>query len=244
MATTFDLTAAPASGTTTLATVRFRRIVGAVALPTAFVLQLVTNTTYAWASTQSGLVDTESSAEALELFGRYPGAVVLASCAAMVGVLVMIPGLLAALRVLGPGAPRLALVAVTLMIAGYVCYFGMVMTGFDTLALAEFAIAHPQIDAAAVLDAMQSPVLLPFFLLFVIGNLLGTLLLGIAVIRSRAVPRLAGVLVMCWTLGHIVNILGGGEWFAVAGGTLEIIGLGILATAALRMTDAQWAARG
>jgi hypothetical protein len=66
----------------------------------------------------------------------------------------------------------------------------------------------------------------------------------LAVILSRTLPWYAGVLIMGWTIGHLINIFGGGEWFAVAGGALEIIGLVVVAVAALRTTDVAWAARG
>lgn len=228
-----------------LPTVRFRRVTGAVALPLAFTLQLACNAVYAWVSTESGLSDTEGGAETIEFYGRYPTAFLLMTAFALVGVLVMIPGLLAGLRVLRPSRPRLALVAVILMISGYVSYFGIVMTNFGTLGLARHAIEHPDLDAGAILDASQaSPVLMVFFALFVVGNLIGTLLLGLAVILSRALPWYAGALIICWTVGHVINIVGGGEWFAVIGGALEIGGLSIIASTALRTTDATWAARG
>lgn len=229
----------------TYPTVAFRRVTGAIALPLAFALQLVCNAVYAWVSTESGLTDTEGAAEALEFYGRYPSEFLIMTMFALTGVLVMIPGLLAALRVLRPTKPRLSLVAVILMLTGYVSYFGLTMTNFDTLGLARYALANPGTDVAAILESSQaSPAQLPFFLLFVVGNLVGTLLLGLSVILSRALPWYAGALIIGWTVGHVINIAGGGEWFAVAGGALEIAGLSILAARALRVSDEQWAARG
>lgn len=243
MATTLDRAAEQTP--IAASTVRFRRVTGAIALPLAFAFQLVCNTIYAWISTESGLSDTETGAETIEFYGRYPIAFLLMTAFALIGVLVMLPGLLAGLRVLRPSKPRLGLWAVILMLAGYVSYFGIVMTNFDTLGLAQYALDHPDLDAGAILDASQtSPVQMVFFALFVIGNLIGTLLLGLAVILSRTLPWYAGALIICWTLGHVVNIAGGGEWFAVAGGALEIVGLSIIAVAALRTTDATWSARG
>ncbi len=243
MATTLDRAAEATRAA--LPTVRFRRVTGAIALPLAFVFQLACNTVYAWVSTESGLSDTVAGSETIEFYGRYPTAFLLMTAFALIGVLVMIPGLLAGLRVLRPSRPRLALWAVVLMLTGYVSYFGIVMTNFDTLGLARYAHDHPNLDVSAILDASQaSPVQTVFFLLFVIGNLIGTLLLGLAVILSRNLPWYAGALVICWTLGHVINIAGGGEWFAVAGGTLEIIGLSIIAATALRTTDKTWSTLG
>lgn len=226
-------------------TIRGRRVLGAAALPLAFVLQLACNAIYAVVSTESGLSDTNGNAETLEFYGRYPEQFLAMTLLALIGVLVMIPGLIAALRVLRPGRPRLALVAVALMIAGYVSYFGIVMTNFRTLALAQYALAHPGDGVAAILDAAEpSPAIMVFFLLFVVGNLIGTLLLGLATILSRTIPWYAGALIIGWPVGHVINIVGAGEWFAVLGGALEIAGLGIIAARAFRTSDEVWASRG
>jgi hypothetical protein len=221
-------------------TVGFRRISSAIALPAAFACQLVANTLYAQAVASSGLSDAGPGSETLEFYARFPGELQAATLLALVGSLLAIPGLLGALRLIRPRKPRLGLWAIGLMIAGYVCYFGVNTTNFATLALAQL---RP--DAGDVAEATQNfPTAMPVFIVFVIGNLGGTLLLGIAVILTRDLPWYAGALVIGWPVGHIVNLVGGGEWFAVAGGALEVVGLGILAGIALRTTNAVWAARG
>lgn len=230
-------------------TVRFRRVAGALCLPLGFVLQQCCNAIYAVISTESGLSDTEGAAEAIELYGRYPGPLAACTVLAMIGVLLLVPGLLAALRVLRPYTARLAVWAVVLMIGGYISYGMVVASNFGSLALAAYAKAHPGVDVTGVWEAAANPLLMPFFLLFVVGNLGGAVLLGIAVIRasrhaSSRLPWVAGALIMCWTVGHIVNLVGGGEWFAVAGGILQIVGLAFVSAAALRTSNADWAARG
>lgn len=224
-------------------TVGFRRRISAVALPFAFLLQLACNTIYAWVSTTSGMTDTESATEALEMFAAFPGEALAATLLAMTGCMLALLGLPTALRVFRPVRPRMALWAVGLMMVGYLCYFGISFAGFDTIALAVGGV-----DAGTALD--NSPVdswSLVFFLLFVIGNLFGTLLLGLTVLLAGhrvGVPRWAGALIACWTVGHILNIVLTNEWFAVAGGALQLVGLILLALAALRLTNHDWVLRG
>lgn len=223
-------------------TAGFRRRAAAIALPLAFVCQLVCNSLYAWTSTSSGLSDQGGAAEAQRFFAAFPGEMLVATMFALIGVLLAVPGLLAALRVIRPAKPRLGLWAVVLMITGYVCYFGIVFTNFDALALAVAGTDVGALDTSPMAAAAMA-----FFLLFVIGNLIGTLLLGLAVMlggRRAGVPWWAGLLIMGWTIGHVINIVGAGEWFAVAGGALEVVGLAILAAAALRLSDADWIRRG
>jgi hypothetical protein len=240
---TETLAQAPLTATPSDPTTGFRRAVAAIALPLAFVLQLACNTIYAVVSTSSGMSDTAGTAEMMQLYAAFPSQVLACTLLALVGCLLAVLGLPAALRVVRPARPRLGMWAVALMIAGYVCYFGVSFTNFDTLAL-----ATGHVDAAAALDASVAGSWgMAFFVLFIAGNLGGTLLLGLAVIlggRRVGVPWWSGLLIMSWTVGHLVNIAGGGEWFAVAGGALEVIGLSIVATAALRTSNAEWRSRG
>lgn len=224
-------------------TVGFRRRAAAIALPTAFAVHLVCNSMYAWVSTSSGLSDSASTAERLTMYGLFPTQAIAGTLIAQIGSLLAILGLPAALRALRPAKPRLALWAVSLMMLAYVCYFGITFANYDVVAL-----ATSHVDAAAALDASPAQAWsAPFFVLFAIGNLAGTLLLGLAMIlggRRVGVPWWAGLLVMGWTVGHVVNIVGGGEWFAVAGGALEVAGLVMVASAVLRLSNGEWRSRG
>lgn len=226
-------------------TLGFRRVTGALALPVAFACQLVCNVIYAVASTGNA-GDGGTGEQSLEFYASHGSAMVFATAFALIGCLLAVPGILAAQRLLRPSKPRLGLWAAVLMVVGYIAYFGLNVTNFVSLALAQSDL--PRTAAGAVLDAAQgSPAAMPVFLLFVVGNLVGTLLLGLAVVlggRRAGVPWWAGLLVMGWTVGHVINIIGGGEWFAVAGGALEVIGLIVMATAALRISNGEWSARG
>ncbi|UVJ39037.1 hypothetical protein [Arthrobacter sp. CJ23] len=224
-------------------TTGFRRRSSAIALPVAFVCQLVCNALYAGASTSTGLSSTGGAAGGLELAAAAPDTMLAAVMFALVGSLLAVLGLPAALRLLRPARPRLALWAVALMVTGYISYFGISFANLDWIALATNGV-----DAAAALDASPAGTWgQPFYLLFAIGNLVGTLLLGLAVIlagRAVGVRWWAGALIICWTIGHVINIIVGNEWFAVAGGALEIVGLTFVAAAVWRSTNADWVARG
>ncbi|NNC13255.1 hypothetical protein HII28_15370 [Planctomonas sp. JC2975] len=226
-------------------TAGFRRIAGAVALPLAFACQLACNTLYAAASTGNA-GDSGSGEQTIQFYASHATAMLAATLLALLGCLLAVPGMLAALRTLRPARPRLALWAAGLMIAGYVCYFGIVFTNFGTLALAQSDVSRKA--AGAALDDTQAiPAAVAVFLVFVVGNLLGTLLLGLAVIlgaRRTGIPWWSGLLIACWTVGHLANILGAGEWAAVGGGALEVVGLSLVAVVALRTPNTEWTARG
>lgn len=219
-------------------TIGFRRAVSAFALPLGFAAQVVANTAYSIA-TSAGGSDTDGAA-ALELYGREPGLLTLATVAAMLGSFLIVAGAPAALRVVRPRAPRLGLVAAIVLGAGYLCYIGIVADGFLTVALAESGL-----DAAAALDAADAaPAGVWVFPVFVLGNMLGALLLGIAVIRSREVPWPVGAAIALWMPAHIAGLVVGTEWIQVAGGTIQTVGCLVLALRAVRIPDAEWVARG
>ncbi|MFV0435167.1 MAG: hypothetical protein ACK5LO_14490 [Leucobacter sp.] len=228
--------------TTADPTIGFRRTASAIALPLAFFLQLVCNVIYLMIQTESGLDDTGNAAEALEMAGRYPAQFTAMSLLAFAGSLVLVPGALAALRVLRPTKPRLALWAAVSLIMGYFVYGGSVLRNADQIGL---AVAGFGPTVASALDA--NPYLAafnPLMILFLWGNLVGPILLGIAVILSRSFPWYVGALIMAWSVLHPIGLILGTEAGAVAGGALQIIGCAFLAARALRTSDAEWAARG
>ncbi len=67
-------------------------------------------------------------------------------------------------------------------------------------------------------------------LTFVVGNLIGTFLLGLALFRARVVPRWAAVLVLVWPVAHIL----GGPWGEVLGAAVEAVGLAVVGLTVLR----------
>ena len=151
--------------------------------------------------------------------------------AGMVGCLLIIPAVLTAFRV----APRsrLAFVGGSLMIAGYVCYFGVLLSNMIIITMAQRG--GPLADYATVIDASQSDASVGWvFPIFIVGNLLGTLLFAIGLLRSRTVPIWAAILIMLWPPLHIAGLFLGGEVLEVIGAVLQAIGFAGVAAALLR----------
>ncbi len=153
--------------------------------------------------------------------------------AAMVGCLLLVPAVLGAMSLVRVRAARVGLVGGVLMIAGYICYFALLFQGYATIALASHGGASP--DNIEVQDLMQNQgVYIGVALTFVVGNLIGTFLLGLALLRARAVPRWAAVLVLVWPGAHVL----GGSWGEVIGAAAEAVGLSMVGLALLQVTPA------
>jgi len=77
-----------------------------------------------------------------------------------------------------------------------------------------------------------------FFVLFIVGVLVGQILLGIAAIRTRVVPVWAGALLIVSGIGSFVG--GGNTTGQIISGFITLVALGYLGWRALRMTDEEW----
>lgn len=106
----------------------------------------------------------------------------------------MLPAVLYLMRLAGPRAPRLTLAGGTVAFVAWLA--GLVSLGASDLLYDHAAQLPDRASAVSLVHAITSDAafVVPEAL-FIIGHLLGMLLLGIALWRSRAVPRWAAALV-------------------------------------------------
>jgi hypothetical protein len=210
-----------------------RRTGLATALFTAPAGLLIVNTMYAWITRNGGSDST--GADALTLAAAHPSAYRYGTLVALIASLLMVPAALGAVRLIGDRAARLGFVGGTLVAAGYICYFAVNLSNFTVLAMAERG--GPVGDHAAVVDASRSEAAgIWVFLLFVVGNLIGTFLLGLALLRGHAVPAWAAIGVLAWPPLHVLGLAIGTEWPEVAGALVQAIGFGVVGARLLRRT--------
>jgi hypothetical protein len=208
---------------------RVRRLGGALALIVAPWGFVAANASYAWMIRNGGSDST--GAEALALAATGPDVLRFAVVAGMIGCLLIIPAVLTALGL--ARSSRLAFVGGSLMIAGYVCYFGVLLSNTMIIAMAERG--GSLADYAALIDADQSdPFTAWVFPIFILGNMLGTLLFAIGLLRSRTVPIWSAILIMLWPPLHVTGLIIGGEVLEVIGAVLQAIGFAGVAVVALR----------
>lgn len=190
--------------------------------PWGFVLA---NSGYTWATRFGG--GEETGADTLALAASAPVLLRVVVTAALFGSLLIVPAALGAIRLTRARSPWFSMVGGSLMIAGYICYFGLNSDAFTALAMVE--IDGGQEFFAQALDGSQAdPVALWIPLLFIAGNLAGTALLAIALLRSRAVARWAALCVLSWPVLHVAGLIAGSEWGAVAGSTLQGVGFAVV----------------
>jgi hypothetical protein len=192
----------------------------------------------AWAIAQADGASDETGADSLAAAAAHPDLLHNGVLFGMLGALLMIPAALGAARLAGRGAAKLSFIAGTLVAAGYACYFAVLLPDLTTFAMVR--VGGPMADFARVLDARQEDAAGTWvFLLFILGNIVGTVLLGLALWRSRSIARWAAVAIMVWPPMHIAGLAAGVEWFEVAGAALQGLGFAAVAIRLLQRSNPQ-----
>jgi hypothetical protein len=157
------------------------------------------------------------------------------SLAAMVGALLLVPAVLGVMRLVRTRAARLGLVAGVLTAAGYICYFALVLQGaFTETAMA--TVGGPAGHDADILQAVMDDPLGAGWVgpLFVLGNIVGTFLLGLALVRARTAGRWAGYGLIAWAVLHVLSF---SPFVEVTAAAAQAVGMAIAAAALLRSAE-------
>jgi len=153
------------------------------------------------------------------------------SLAAVVGALLLVPAVLGVMRLVRLGAARVGLVGGVLTAAGYVCYFALVFQGaFTQAAMVSVGGSRSQ-DIDILQTFMDDPLTLWVGPLFVLGNVVGTFLLGLALVRARTAGRLAGYGLIAWSVLHVLSF---SPYVEVVGAVAQAVGFLLAARALLR----------
>ena len=119
-----------------------------------------------------------------------PGAMSLVLWLSLVAALTIVPGSIAVARLVRPGAPRLTAVALALVVPGYLML--PMLAGLDHPVWLAAEAGLSQDAAVALLDAAHPSYAIATGI-FVVGHVIGTVLLGVAMLRSGRVPAWAAV---------------------------------------------------
>ena len=167
-----------------------------------------------------------------------PGAQSLAVWMGFVGVLTLVPAVLWVARLTRRAAPRTTALALVLLVPAYLS-LGMLVAGDAALLFG----VQERLDPAVLARLYEAPhpTTAIVGVLFVVGHVLGTVLLGLAMWQSRAVPRWAAVLTMIAQPLHFVAavILASHSLDLLAWG-LNAVGFAVAGLAVLRQPGDQW----
>lgn len=156
----------------------------------------------------------------------------------LLAALTLLPGVLAVGRLVRTRAPKLTAAAMMLVVPGYLALTYMLGTdivlwtgahaGMNVSSLARLAdTVHPASDIAVGI--------------FVIGHVLGTVLLGVALLRARVVPRVAAVAtIVAQPLHFVALVVLGSPTVDLIAWVINGIAFAFVAVRIVRTPDDEW----
>jgi hypothetical protein len=154
--------------------------------------------------------------------------------------LTLVPAVLAAAKVARAQSPRLAAAAVALLVPAYLSIAWLASSDAAVL----FSVRHglPVADAADSYESLH-PVMIVAGIVFVIGHVVGTILLGCALWRGDAVPRLVALaVIVSQPLHFVAAVIVSSHGLDLFAWGLNTVGFAAIALVVLRMRDEDWAA--
>jgi hypothetical protein len=172
------------------------------------------------------------SAGMVAAVNAHPGRQTAVIWLAYVGILTLVPGVIAAARVCRDGAPRLTAWALALSVPGYLS-LGM-FTGADNLLWSAHDAGLSTQNAAAVVGATH-PAIDVSIGVFVLGHVIGTVLLGLAMLRSGRIPAWAAwAIAVSQPLHFIATVILGSPQVDFVAWSLTAVGMVVVARELVR----------
>jgi hypothetical protein len=175
---------------------------------------------------------TDGTADMVREVYADPGRMSLVLWLGLGAALTIVPGSVAIGRLVRAGAPRLTAVALTLLVPAYLMLPMLMIADHTIWSGAESGASEPSV--VSLLGAAH-PMVLIATAIFVVGHVVGTVLLGVAMLRSRCVPAWAAVLTIVSQPLHFVaavivpnHTLDGVAW------ALNAVGFAVAAAAVAR----------
>ena len=153
-------------------------------------------------------------------------------------VLTLVPAVVFAGRVVGRRSPRLAAVATVLLVLGYISLAWLTVGDAVTL----YGVRHGlSVQVLADMYAGLHPAQTVAEIFFVAGHVLGTILLGIAMLRGRVVaPVFAWATIVAQPIHFVAAVILGSHPLDLCGWGLNAVGFAALSVAVLRLRDDEW----
>lgn len=154
-------------------------------------------------------------------------------------VLTLVPGVIYAGRIVGRTAPRLAASATILLVLGYLSMAWL--TVGDAYLLFGTRQGLPADTLAGMYDGVHAAATVAA-ILFVVGHVVGTILLGVGMLRGRGVPVWAAVAtIVAQPIHFVAAVIVSSQTLDLFGWGLNAVGFAALSFVVLRLGDDEWA---
>jgi hypothetical protein len=152
--------------------------------------------------------------------------------------ILLVPAMVYAARLARPGAPKLAFFGGGLAALGWLA--GLMSIGAGQIALYQGSKLADEAGAAALIERMNGdPVFGALVGIFVVGHVIGMIVLGVALWRSRAVARWAAGLFIAYPILHFAAHQTSSAVDTVAG-VILLVSAAAIAVRIARTPNGQW----
>jgi hypothetical protein len=184
---------------------------------------------------------TDSSTEIVHRIAAHQGRGSLVVWLGLVATLTLVPAVIWVGRVTARNAPRLTAAAMLLLVPAYLVLPLLISSDAGAL----FGVKH-ELPTPVVADMYTSthPIMMVAGVVFVLGHVVGTILLGVAMLRSGLVPTWAAwVTIIAQPLHFIAAVIVGSHPLDLVAWGLNALGFAMVSVAVLRMSDENWSRR-
>lgn len=160
----------------------------------------------------------------------------------LIATLTLLPGAFAAVRLIRLTSPVLSVWTAAFLIPGYLGMTSLLAT--DAVAMAGTDL---KLDPGLVTQLNTAVLALPtmdiLLSIFILGHIVGVVLVGVAAYRGRLMPRLVAILLTASQPLHLAAVLLGSPWLDLTAWGLTAVGMGYLAKYLMRLHIDQWEPR-
>lgn len=151
----------------------------------------------------------------------------------------LLPGAWAALQLARRHSPTLAFVAGAFLVPGYLAL--SVLTGLDAAVLAATQIGLSPDEVTALGTRLLAMPSQDFLLsVFIVGHIVGVVLLGVLSYRRRLMPRAVAILLVISQPLHFVAVMTDVRWLDLIAWNLTALGMAFLAWRILHTPNDEW----
>lgn len=168
-----------------------------------------------------------------------PGAQRLVLAMGAVAVFTLLPGAFAAIRLVRPHMPVFSAWIAAFLIPGYLGMTALFATDAVAMAGTDLGLEPPLVTkvSAAVFALPSFGVMV---MMFIVGHIVGMVLLGIAAYGSRLIPRAPAILLAISQPLHLTAVILATPWLDLLGWGLTAMGMAFFSVRLTRMDDADW----
>ncbi len=183
---------------------------------------------------------TDSVSTAVGKIAAHPGSERLVLWLTLVAMLTLVPGTYAAVKLAAHGAPVLAAIAGLLIVPAYLSLFGIALVDEIGMSVTSSGLSRANVAAVATF-VNQFPTTTIFTVVFVLGHVVGLIVLSFALRRSGQVGRLGCVILGVSQPIHFVAAVSGNHPLDLVGWTMTAVGLAFASRAIIALRDDDWA---